>query len=75
MDGMLGQCVLLQVGPGLVNLRFQSAFGNGVFIQTLTPEEPMLQRLTHEIYFNWWMPALLPKLMLRGEAVQVINRQ
>ena len=72
---MLGQCVLLQVGPGLVNLRFQSAFGNGVFIQTLTPEEPMLQRLTHEIYFNWWMPALLPKLMLRGEAVQVINRQ
>ena len=35
----------------------------------------MLQKLTHEIYFSWWMPALLPKLMLRGEAMQVINCQ
>jgi len=42
-----------------------------VLIQTLTPEEPMLQRLTHEIYFDWWMPALLPKLFLRAEALQV----
>ena len=31
----------------------------------------MLQRLTHEIYFDWWMPAFFPKLLLRGEAMQV----
>ena len=31
----------------------------------------MLQRITHEIYFDWWMLAFLPKLFLLGEAMQV----
>jgi len=67
---MEGKIILLQfIAGGLVNLKFESPFGNGVFVQTLTPEEPMLQKLTHEIYFQWWMPAILPKLMLRGEAM------
>lgn len=32
-----------QIGPGLVYLKWHSIFGRGVFIQSLTPVEPLLQ--------------------------------
>lgn len=63
--------VATQVGPGLVYLTFDSLFGSGVFIQTLTPEEPLYQSLTHCIYAEWRVPTIMAKLYAFGEASQV----
>lgn len=63
--------VATQVGPGLVFLTWDSFFGNGVFMQALTPQEPLLQELTHIIYASWSVPNLIAKFYLFGEAKQV----
>ncbi|KAH3716024.1 cholesterol 7-desaturase nvd-like [Dreissena polymorpha] len=60
-----------QVGPGIVYLKFESFFGTGVFIQSLTPVEPMLQKLAHSIYMNWAVPNCISKFFLYAECVQV----
>ncbi|KAH3794564.1 hypothetical protein DPMN_148101 [Dreissena polymorpha] len=60
-----------QVGPGIVYLKFESFFGTGVFIQSLTPVEPMLQKLTHNIYMNWAVPNCIAKFFMYGECVHV----
>lgn len=60
-----------QVGPGLVYLTWVSPFGEGVFIQSLTPQEPLLQELSHCIYADWKVPTFVSKFYLFGEALQV----
>ncbi len=34
-----------QLGPGIVALYFNTLLGKGVFVQTVTPIEPLLQRV------------------------------
>lgn len=60
-----------QVGPGLVYLVWKSFFGEGVFVQTLTPVEPLYQELTHTMYASWSVPQIVAKFYLVGEAKQV----
>ncbi|XP_046360935.1 cholesterol 7-desaturase nvd-like [Haliotis rufescens] len=60
-----------QIGPGVVYLEFTSMFGKGVFIQSLTPVEPMVQKLVHNIYVHWTMPTFIAKFFMFGEAIQV----
>eukprot|EP00047_Mylnosiga_fluctuans_P007849 m.255872 g.255872 ORF g.255872 m.255872 type:complete len:449 (-) comp19733_c0_seq1:103-1449(-) len=60
-----------QVGPALVYLKWKSLFGCGVFVQSLTPQEPMLQELTHCIYTEWRVPSIIAKSYMLGEAMQV----
>ncbi|XP_041370534.1 cholesterol 7-desaturase nvd-like [Gigantopelta aegis] len=60
-----------QIGPGIVYLRFTSWFGNGVYIQSLTPIEPMVQKLVHNIYVTKYMPMCVAKFLMLGEAIQV----
>ncbi|EGD74810.1 hypothetical protein PTSG_07043 [Salpingoeca rosetta] len=60
-----------QVGPGLVYLEWSSFFGTGVFVQTLTPVEPLYQELTHTIYSSFTVPQIVSKFYLIGEAKQV----
>jgi cholesterol 7-dehydrogenase len=60
-----------QIGPGIVNLTFESLFGNGCFLQVLTPVEPLMQRLIHHVYFQWYTPSVVAKFFLLGEALQV----
>lgn len=60
-----------QVGPGLVYLTWKSFFGEGVFMQALTPVEPLYQELTHCIYASWSVPQFIAKFYLIGEAKQV----
>lgn len=63
----------LQVGPGLVFLWLDNPlFGRGMYMQTLTPVEPMTQRITHHIYWHWLVPPFVAKFFLYGEALQVI---
>ncbi|NWU08083.1 DAF36 desaturase, partial [Cephalopterus ornatus] len=60
-----------QVGPGLVYLIFEHAFlGRGIILQTVTPLEPLLQRVVHKIYYQKNIPAIVPKFILRAECVQ-----
>ncbi|KAL8574978.1 hypothetical protein ACOMHN_064509 [Nucella lapillus] len=60
-----------QIGPGVVYLYFEGMFGNGVFLQGLTPMEPMLQKLVHNIYVTYAMPIPIAKFYMLGEGLQV----
>ncbi|NWR78148.1 DAF36 desaturase, partial [Centropus unirufus] len=60
-----------QVGPGLVFLLFKHAFlGHGIILQTVTPVEPLLQKVVHKIYYQKNVPAIIPKFILRAECIQ-----
>ena len=62
----------IKIGPAVVYLRFKLLFGNGAFLQTIVPEEPVMQRLTHYIYCDWWIPTFLATwILLSGDAIQV----
>ena len=61
----------VQIGPGIVYLKWQTSMGRGAFIQSLTPEEPLLQRMTNVVYCSKWIPAFIGTLMLFAEVVQV----
>lgn len=39
-----------QIGPGYVELLFDTSLGSMCILQTVTPIEPMLQRVTHQIF-------------------------
>ncbi|XP_008322890.2 cholesterol 7-desaturase [Cynoglossus semilaevis] len=60
-----------QVGPGLVSMMFHHRFlGRGLILQSVTPVEPLLQCVTHTIYYQSNIPAVVPKFILRAECVQ-----
>ncbi|XP_035705129.1 cholesterol 7-desaturase isoform X2 [Folsomia candida] len=60
-----------QTGPGIVALHFNTFLGKAVFIQTVTPIEPLLQRVVHHFYSSSWIIHPLAKLIIDGEAKQV----
>ncbi|KAK3700233.1 hypothetical protein QZH41_014408 [Actinostola sp. cb2023] len=60
-----------QIGPGLVYMYFTSFFGNGIFLHTVTPEEPLLQRVEHRMYSSSYMPTIIAKFYLYGESIQI----
>ncbi|KAF6715727.1 Cholesterol desaturase daf-36 [Oryzias melastigma] len=63
--------VARQVGPSLVFLDFRHKFlGRGMILQSVTPVEPLLQCVTHTIYYQANIPAVVPKFLLRGECMQ-----
>uniref|UniRef100_A0A3P9K5W9 cholesterol 7-desaturase n=1 Tax=Oryzias latipes TaxID=8090 RepID=A0A3P9K5W9_ORYLA len=63
--------VARQVGPSLVFLEFKHRFlGRGMMLQSVTPVEPLLQCSTHTLYYQANIPAVVPKLILRGECMQ-----
>uniref|UniRef100_A0A3P9JMG5 cholesterol 7-desaturase n=1 Tax=Oryzias latipes TaxID=8090 RepID=A0A3P9JMG5_ORYLA len=63
--------VARQVGPSLVFLDFKHPFlGRGMMLQSVTPVEPLLQCSTHTLYYQANIPAVVPKLILRGECMQ-----
>ncbi|XP_070614473.1 cholesterol 7-desaturase nvd-like [Erythrolamprus reginae] len=60
-----------QIGPGLVTMVLSHAFlGKALILQTVTPLEPLLQHVVHEIYFPHNVPSFLAKLILWAEGVQ-----
>lgn len=61
-----------QIGPGIVYLTFESSvFGKGYYLQSLSPVEPMKQRIVHQVYMHWACPMFIRKFFLLGEAIQV----
>ncbi|XP_075223854.1 cholesterol 7-desaturase nvd [Lycorma delicatula] len=59
-----------QIGPSYVELLIKTTFGPMMVLQTVTPIEPMLQRVIHRVYSP---PLLSPyaTLLLYGETVMV----
>jgi cholesterol 7-dehydrogenase len=60
-----------QIGPGIVYLIFDTPFGSAAYLQTLTPIEPMLQRMINHVYFSKSTPTFIAKFFLIGEALQI----
>lgn len=59
-----------QIGPGYVVLFLESTFGRMVILQTLTPLEPLVQKLSHYFfgprYLAWFI-----KITLVAESINV----
>ncbi|XP_014598463.1 PREDICTED: cholesterol 7-desaturase [Polistes canadensis] len=57
-----------QIGPGYVELLVQTTFGNMFILQTVTPIEPLLQRICHIIFSP---PLLAPyaSIVFLGECI------
>nr|XP_057907802.1 cholesterol 7-desaturase nvd [Doryrhamphus excisus] len=63
--------VARQVGPGVVLMRFDHSFlGSGVIMQGVTPVEPLLQCVSHTIFYQSNIPSLVPKFFLKAESIQ-----
>ncbi|XP_061589460.1 cholesterol 7-desaturase nvd [Cololabis saira] len=63
--------VARQVGPGLVFLQFNHSFlGQGMIMQSVTPVEPLLQCVSHSIFYQSNTPAVVPKFLLKAECIQ-----
>lgn len=60
-----------QIGPGLVHLFIETGVGKCVFIQTVTPVEPLVQRVVHRLYSEPRFITPAAKLLLWGESVMV----
>lgn len=63
---------MFQVGPGVVFLQFNHSFlGRGVILQTVTPVEPLLQCVSHTMFYQSHVPPVVPKFFLKAESIQV----
>ena len=61
-----------QIGPGYVQLAMESTTGPLVCLQTVTPVEPLMQKVVHRFYAPR-SNALMTKLTIWGECVMVCN--
>lgn len=59
-----------QIGPGLVQLFIDTSLGSMIILQTLTPIEPLVQRLSHYFYGPRYL-AFFIKFVFLGETIQV----
>ncbi|XP_039249414.2 cholesterol 7-desaturase nvd 2-like [Styela clava] len=60
-----------QIGPGNVHIHINTPYFRGVLIQTITPTEPLLQRLSHTFYVEPLVPMFIAKSFLYLEATQI----
>lgn len=59
-----------QIGPGYVQLLFETNYGRLVCLQTVTPVEPLVQKVVHRFYSPRYL-APFAKFILIGECIQV----
>ena len=67
----VGNSFRSQIGPGIVYLMFDCVFGRGAFLQSLTPVEPLHQKMIHQVWFDWYVPPIFAKFFLLAEAMMV----
>jgi cholesterol 7-dehydrogenase len=61
---------MLQIGPAYVELYLTTSLGAMIILQTVTPMEPLLQKLEHRIYCPPSL-SLFANFILYGESVMV----
>ena len=64
-----------QVGPGLVNLFWETSIGRGVICQSITPVSPQKQILIHRFFAEPHIPQLVMKVFIWGENENVNRDQ
>ncbi|XP_077283555.1 cholesterol 7-desaturase nvd [Arctopsyche grandis] len=57
-----------QIGASYVQLKLSHRFGRVIFLQTVTPLEPLLQKVVHRVYAPWYIRPLA-NFMMWGETV------
>ncbi|XP_025419278.1 cholesterol 7-desaturase isoform X2 [Sipha flava] len=57
-----------QIGPGLVILNFKTSFGPMKLVQTVTPVEPLIQKVVHRVYCPIYL-SLYASILLFMESV------
>ncbi|XP_071948403.1 cholesterol 7-desaturase nvd-like [Antedon mediterranea] len=60
-----------QVGPSIVHLTFKTFLGTACMVHSITPVEPLVQKITHSIYVTGFIPTIVGKFLLWAEAVQI----
>ncbi|KAG8230503.1 hypothetical protein J437_LFUL010603, partial [Ladona fulva] len=58
-----------QIGPGYVVLDIETMFGKLVILQTVTPVEPMLQRVVHRMYAPRFVLQPFASFVFLGETI------
>ncbi|ODM86830.1 Cholesterol desaturase daf-36 [Orchesella cincta] len=69
---------LMLIGPGIVQMHFDTIFGKGILVQNVTPLGPMMQRVVHRFYSAPTFIHPLGLLVLQSEGVQgrkILNRK
>jgi len=61
---------IVQVGPSMVHLHFATPFGKVVLVETVTPVQPLLQRVTHQVWAEWTVPRWFSKFIMRNTIIQ-----
>jgi cholesterol 7-dehydrogenase len=51
---------IVQVGPGIVHLQFATPFGKVMLIQTVTPIQPLLQQVGHQVFAGTYLSSPPP---------------
>jgi cholesterol 7-dehydrogenase len=67
------QWCVLQIGPAYVELYLTTSLGVVIILQTVTPVEPLLQKVEHRIYCPPSL-ALFANFILYGESVMVSTK-
>lgn len=57
-----------QLGPGVVYLYFNTTVGSGVLVQTVTPLEPLRQKVVHQFFSSRTFIAPFAKFVILSEA-------
>ncbi|XP_065198185.1 cholesterol 7-desaturase nvd-like [Sycon ciliatum] len=62
----------VQVGPGSSHLYFEHfLLGKVALLHEVTPLEPLMQRMIHQAWGPWWMPAFLGEIFLWIQCSQI----
>jgi cholesterol 7-dehydrogenase len=64
---------MLQIGPAYVELYMTTSLGVIILLQTVTPVEPLLQKVEHRLYCPPSL-ALFANFILYGESVMVSTK-
>jgi hypothetical protein len=67
------QRCMLQIGPAYVELYLSTSLGTVTILQTVTPVEPLLQRVEHRIYCHPLL-SLFARFLLYGESIMVSTK-
>ena len=47
--------LVIKIGPGYVVMNVKTSFGPMIILQTVTPVEPLLQKVVHKIFYPFVM--------------------
>ncbi|XP_045204742.2 cholesterol 7-desaturase nvd-like [Mercenaria mercenaria] len=61
----------MQIGPGVVYLTIDGSIFKGAWLHYLTPVEPLVQKLVHNLYMHWTVPNIVAKFFMLTEAIQI----